>query len=62
MAFDRPAVAEDPDATVLWVTDDPALNEQTKRKMLQAASILVIGNLRHKAITEHRHRAPNSTS
>ena len=44
MAFDRPAVAEDPDATVLWVADDPALNEQTKRKMLQAASILVIGN------------------
>jgi len=31
---------EDPLATVLWVTDDPALNEQTKRKMLQASSTL----------------------
>lgn len=32
--------AEDPLATVLWVTDDPALNEQTKRNMLQASSTL----------------------
>ena len=31
---------EDPDATVLWVTDSPALNEQTKRKMLHASSTL----------------------
>lgn len=31
---------EDPDATVLWVTDDPALNEQTKRSMNQASSKL----------------------
>ncbi|GAB3136893.1 DEAD/DEAH box helicase [Microbispora hainanensis] len=30
----------DPLATVLWVTDDPALNEQTKRNMLQASSNL----------------------
>ncbi|MFF1818105.1 DEAD/DEAH box helicase [Kribbella sp. NPDC058245] len=30
----------DPEATVLWVTDDPALNEQTKRNMLQASSTL----------------------
>ncbi|MEU0570315.1 DEAD/DEAH box helicase family protein [Nonomuraea sp. NPDC005983] len=30
----------DPLATVLWVTDDPALNEQTKRNMLQASSTL----------------------
>lgn len=29
---------EDPLATVLWVTDNPALNEQTKRNMLQASS------------------------
>ncbi|MDO3394910.1 DEAD/DEAH box helicase family protein [Nocardioides sp. SOB44] len=32
--------AEDPLATVLWVTDDPALNEQTKRNMNQASSTL----------------------
>jgi type III restriction enzyme len=31
---------EDPAATVLWVTDDPALNEQTKRNMTQASSTL----------------------
>jgi type III restriction enzyme len=36
---------EDPEATVLWVTDDPALNEQTKRKMLQASSTLRPGRL-----------------
>lgn len=30
----------DPGATVLWVTDDPALNEQTKRSMNQASSNL----------------------
>lgn len=29
-----------PNATVLWVTDDPSLNEQTKRKMLVSASLL----------------------
>lgn len=27
-----------PDLTVLWVTDDPSLNEQTKRKMLKAST------------------------
>jgi type III restriction enzyme len=37
--------AEDPLATVLWVTDDPSLNEQTKRNMLQAASGLTPGRL-----------------
>src|ERR1700728_3636633 len=36
---------EDPSATVLWVTDDPALNEQTKRNMLQASSGLTPGRL-----------------
>lgn len=36
---------EDALATVLWVTDDPALNEQTKRKMLQASSTLTPGRL-----------------
>lgn len=30
----------DPFSTVLWVTDDPALNEQTKRNMTQASSTL----------------------
>ena len=37
--------AEDRRATVLWVTDDPALNEQTKRNMLQASSGLTPGRL-----------------
>lgn len=37
--------SEDPLATVLWVTDDPALNEQTKRNMLQASSGLTPGRL-----------------
>jgi len=36
---------EDPLATVLWVTDDPSLNEQTKRKMMQAASALTPSRL-----------------
>jgi len=29
-----------PETTFLWVTDDPSLNQQTKRKMLQASSLL----------------------
>jgi type III restriction enzyme len=37
--------AADPLATVLWVTDDPALNEQTKRNMLQASSGLTPSRL-----------------
>lgn len=37
--------AEDPLATILWVTDDPALNEQTKRNMIQASSTLTPGRL-----------------
>lgn len=32
-------ISEDPDATVLWVTDDPALNEQTKQKMLLSSDL-----------------------
>lgn len=32
--------AADPEATVLWVTDDPALNVQTRRNMNQASSTL----------------------
>ncbi len=35
----------DPDATVLWVTDDPALNIQTRRNMTQASSTLGPGRL-----------------
>lgn len=30
---------EDPDATVLWVTDNPDLNEQTKSKMLVSSDL-----------------------
>ena len=30
----------DPDATFLWVTDDPALNRQTRNKMLAASDLL----------------------
>lgn len=37
--------AADPLATVLWVTDDPALNQQTKRNMLQASSGLTPSRL-----------------
>jgi type III restriction enzyme len=29
-----------PDATFLWITDQPELNEQTRRKMLSASSVL----------------------
>jgi type III restriction enzyme len=38
-------VGPDPQATVLWVTDDPSLNEQTSRKMLAASSRLKPGQL-----------------
>jgi type III restriction enzyme len=30
----------DPNAVILWVTDDPSLNEQTRRKMITASSSL----------------------
>lgn len=42
--------AQDPKATFLWVTDDPALNRQTRNKMLAASELLdprrlvVLGN------------------
>jgi type III restriction enzyme len=29
---------QDPDATILWITDNPSLNEQTRRKMLMAST------------------------
>ncbi|MEI2705714.1 MAG: hypothetical protein V9E89_10740 [Ilumatobacteraceae bacterium] len=34
------AVEADPRATFLWVTDDPALNRQTRNKMLDASDLL----------------------
>ncbi len=34
-----------PDMTILWVTDDPSLNQQTKRKMLGASSQIKAGQL-----------------
>src|SRR5690606_26836272 len=30
----------DPHATLLWITDDPALNRQTKNRMLAASDLL----------------------
>lgn len=35
----------DPEATFLWVTDDPALNRQTRNKMLAASDLLDQGRL-----------------
>jgi type III restriction enzyme len=32
--------APNPEATFLWLTDNPSLNEQTRRKMLSASSLL----------------------
>ncbi len=39
-------VEADPRATFLWVTDDPALNNQTRNKMLQASDLLQNARLR----------------
>jgi hypothetical protein len=36
----------DPRATFLWVTDDPALNNQTRNKMIQASDLLQPARLR----------------
>jgi type III restriction enzyme len=35
----------DPDATFLWITDQPELNEQTRNKMLATSSLLTPGRL-----------------
>jgi type III restriction enzyme len=35
----------DPEATFLWITDQPELNEQTRRKILQASSALKPSNV-----------------
>lgn len=45
LLFGSDAIAPHPEMTVLWVTDDPSLNEQTKRKMLQASSLIQAGQL-----------------
>jgi type III restriction enzyme len=34
-----------PSLTILWVTDDPSLNEQTRRKMLIASTLITPGQL-----------------
>jgi len=39
-------VDADPRATFLWVTDDPALNRQTRNKMLASSDLLRITHLR----------------
>ncbi len=36
---------QDPRGTFLWVTDDPALNRQTRNKMLEASDLLVPARL-----------------
>jgi type III restriction enzyme len=38
-------VEPDPTAVVLWVTDDPSLNEQTRYRMIAAADRLDVGQL-----------------
>lgn len=38
--FGDEQAAADPTGVVLWLTDDPSLNEQTKRKMLESSSKL----------------------
>src|SRR5215211_2776303 len=38
-------VEADPRATFLWVTDDPALNRQTRNKMLDASDLLAPARL-----------------
>lgn len=35
----------DPEATFLWITDQPELNEQTRRKMLETSSALKMSNV-----------------
>src|SRR5688572_4960995 len=34
-------IEADPQATFLWITDDPALNRQTRNKMLDASELLL---------------------
>src|SRR5688572_17938829 len=39
------SVSADPLATVLWLTDDPSLNEQTRKKILAASDRIQPGQL-----------------
>lgn len=39
-------VVADPSAVVLWVTDDPSLNEQTRHRFIQCGNRLQLGQLR----------------
>ncbi len=39
------SVDEDPDAVFLWLTDDPSLNEQTRKKILEASDRIQPGHL-----------------
>ena len=32
--------ALDPDAVILWITDDPSLNQQTRKKILEASDLI----------------------
>lgn len=45
MLFGDEVTEPNANLTVLWVTDDPSLNEQTKRKMLLASSLIKPGHL-----------------
>lgn len=45
LLFGSDSTTPRPEMTVLWVTDDPSLNEQTKRKMLLASSLIQPGQL-----------------
>jgi type III restriction enzyme len=40
LLFGDEGTAPNPDLTILWVTDDPSLNQQTKRKMLLASKLI----------------------
>lgn len=39
------ATDPNPDLTILWVTDDPSLNQQTRRKMLLASALITPSQL-----------------
>jgi type III restriction enzyme len=40
LLFGTEGTVPQPELTVLWVTDDPSLNQQTRKKMLQASSLI----------------------
>ncbi len=40
LLFGTEGTEPQPELTVLWVTDDPSLNQQTRKKMLQASSLI----------------------